>query len=702
MPLSVDNEANESRTQYLGVKRSLATSQGAQEGRSTLPQPKKQKRDREPSKEEKQILAKPFGEKYGFHSAEYKYQLKSRKGRKHFAGRRKREGLPPLPHFSDPVEEEGSQPNEMSTLSIKDPVGPLAWNQGTSGTIRTSLRRNVAPAPASNLGNNRLATGFVASPAAVAPSPESLESGETHSSPIEISSDEEEGGLLINVEGQATPEVISVDSDSEEDDDDDEDDYDDEDDEEMEDGEEDERAVVSTSVSSPVLGDRDAHMQLQGDLERHLSNDFQPLSIDAAINKKPIIRLANLSADELEIQYKYCFYGLARDQIDMNRPVICIECLQEGHMRSTCPEKYCSSCSDGHQHSKLQCPEYRRCTKCRERGHDAAKCQSKLKRAIICDCCSSNHHIETECPLRYFTSIKPSNTATIKLWISCCNCASKTHLVGDCPALHPDTAPRWSLRTLSVQKICNLSLQTGINGLEKAAESRNMRPQGRDIRPATWQHQQQSSRPLNQRKTFDDSSEDAQESFLRPPIQRQNQSQGQKGNINIALAKQPDRSQYPQSQSQPQRRSPDPRDRDRDRYDRYDAPSTNTRSRGAWYESDSFGQRRRSRSPDPYGGGGDSYRPSPYAHDQPGQRRPNPAGSGLLGERVSYPHSQGGGRHDRGPPGSLAAAPPASLDSYRPAGRGPARPVKSTYQEHGRGQSHAQGQGQRKQGAYFQ
>ena len=696
MPLPVENEANESRTQSLGIKRSLATSQEAQQDVASQPELKKQKFESQPrlkqnkkgGRNERKKVARLIGEKYGFDSLEYKHQLKTKTKRKKIAKSRKRSGLPPLPHLSDLVETEGPQTTNMSTLSTKDRAGPLAWNQGSSGTIRTSLRGNVALAPDSRLGNNRLATGFGGISTAAAPSPDSLESGETHSSPIEISSDDEEGGLQINVEGQAMPEVIHVDSDSSDNDDDEEDDYD------ME-GEEDERAVLSASVSSPVLGDRDAHIQLQGELERHLSDDFQPLSIDFATSKKPAIRLGDLPADELEFQYKYCFYGLGRDQIDLNRPVICVECLQEGHTHASCPEKYCTRCIDDYKHSKQQCPKYRRCTKCRERGHDASVCQSKLKQAIMCDFCGSNHHSEAECPLRYFPSIKPTNTtATVKLWISCCNCASKTHLVGDCPALHPDDGPRWSLRTLAVHQITNLSLQTGISGLEKAAENRSMRPQGRDIRPAKRQQQA----PQNQRRTFDDSEDDAQNSFLRPAVSRQNQNQ--KGHINISFAKQ--NPQSSQSQSQYPRRSPD---RDHDRYDRFDAPTTNNRSRGAWYQSDSFGQRRRSRSMSPTGynsshefGAGDSYRPS----NQPAQRRPYPS----LGERISYAQNgrSKGYDRDRGPPAHmqqqnrqqppLPAGPPPT-DSYRP--------VKTTYQGPGRQNGGAQGhpQGGKKQGAYY-
>jgi protein AIR1/2 len=695
MPLPVENEANESRTRSLGIKRSLATSQEAQQDVTSQPKSKKHKFEPQPGLKQRKKLARPIGEKYGFDSVEYWYQLKTRGQRKKYADSRRKAGRPPLPHWSDPVETEDPQTSNMSTLSTKDRAGPLAWNQGNSGTIRTSLRGTVAPAPDSRLGNNRLATGFGGTSTAAAPSPDSLESGETHSSPIEISSDEEEGGIQINVEGQAMPEVIHVDSDSGDDDDDDDDEDDDEDGYDMEEGEEDERAVISASVSSPVLGDRDAHMQLQGELERHLSNEFQPLTIDAAINKKPVVRLGDLSADELEFQYKYCFYGLGRDQIDLNRPVICVECLQEGHIHATCPEKYCTDCSGDYGHSKQHCPKSRLCTKCRERGHDATECQSKLKKARVCEFCNSFHHNEPECPLRFFPSIKPTNpTATVKLWISCCNCASKTHLVGDCPALHPDDGPRWSLRTIPTHQITNLSLQTGISGLEKAAENRNMRPQGRNIRPEKRQRQP----PQNQRRTFEDSDEDAQNSFLRPAVSRQNQNQ--KGNINISFTKQ--NLQKSQSQFQPQRRSPD---RDHDRYDRFDAPTTNNRSRGDWYQSDSFGQRRRSRSMSPAAyssprdfGGGDSYRP----YDQPAQRRPNPS----LSERISYAQNgrSKGYDRDRGLPAHtnernrqqppLPAEPPPT-DSYRP--------TKSTYQGHGRGQggAHGHGQGGKKQGAYY-
>lgn len=632
MPPAAESEAKDSRTTSVGVKRRLPR----EIGKSSQPQPKKRRRTaRNQRKRQQELVA----EKYGFVSVEHKLSLLSGKDKKkvHQAERR-RLFLLSKDAQQEIQGDEQKQSTAMNSSHLQNRSGAMAWNNGHAGKIRTSLQAKV-PETDSKLGSNRLAIGFMAS-AAAAPSPDSLESGETHSTPIEISSDEEEseGGMEINVDGQATPEIVNLDSDEDEEDSD----------EDMEDGG---NNHATRFTSSPEFGDPEAHIQVQTELGKHLSNNFGPLSIHS--NKKPV-RLADLSARALEQQYKYCFYGLARDQIDLSRPAICIECLQEGHTDSTCPAKHCTLCGNENDHMRRKCPIIRRCTKCRERGHDAENCEAKLKASIVCEYCGSTQHIESGCALRFFPLIKATSDANIKLWISCCACASKTHLVGDCPSLHPDQAPRWSLRTLDPQQISNMSLQTGITGLEKAAENRGMRPQGRDIRPA-------KQRP--QRKTLDDESDDT---FIRPPVPRQQTS---RGNINFAPPPPQirDRDSYP-----PQRRSPD-------RYDRYDAPSgPDNRSRGDWYNTDSFGQRRRSRSPDQaYGskrdyGAGDSYRP----YDQPpAQRR-----SGAM-LPPGDPRYRRDGRYDQVAPVNRnwqpplpAGSPPGSGSSSRPGAGLPARP----------------------------
>jgi protein AIR1/2 len=654
MSFAAENEADDSRTTSVGVKRR----QPWKLEKSSKPTTKKSWKKQKPPKASQQDLeefARPTGERYGFDSKEYKDFFNRCKGglarAKQLARSQKRLLAKEIEQHL--VGDEPQQSTNMDSSPSQDRSGAMAWNNGTAGKIRTSLRANV-PETESKLGNNRLATGFIV-PAAAAPSPDSLESGETHSTPIEISSDEEEseGGMEINVDGQATPEIVNLDSDEDEEDSDDD----------MEDGERNEQAVTTRYTSSPAFGDLDAHKQLQGELERHLSNDFEPLSH----TRKYIVRLTDLSVEELEQQYKYCFYGLARDQIDLSRPVICVECLEEGHTDTSCPEKHCTRCDNENDHPRRQCPTIRRCIKCREQGHDAENCESKLKASVLCDCCGSTHHVESECTLRFFPPVKYSSTTNIKLWISCCACASKTHLAGDCPSLHPDKAPRWSLRTLDPQQISNMSLQTGITGLGKAVENRGMRPQGRDIRPT-------KQRPVaSQRKTFDD---ELEENFIRPPVPRQKQ---QRGNINFAPPPPPNRDTYIH-----------------DRYDRYDAPEN--RSRGAYYATDSFGQRRRSRSPDrrrdydagerdhDYSGG-DSYRP----YDQPpSQRR---SATMLPPRPLRYPRD---GRYDESAPPEnysyqsqppLPAGPPPGTgngggSSYRPS-RLPARPPQGQGQRGG-------------------
>ena len=467
----------------------------------------------------------------------------------------------------------------------------------------------------SSLGRNRLASGFNSSPTS-ARTPNLNKSrtlsysshdtgGGSKNDAIEISSDEEmensEGGMIVNVHDNV-PDLTN--------------------------------GSVSEDEGMIRSSDDDDILQIHEDLSRAASlND----STDATSTN---LRLLDLNPDDLEEQIRYGFYHLDRTQVDLNRLVVCLLCMGSGHLISECPETLCKHCEAGNHPSSL-CPNNNRCRKCRERGHFSQDCLADLKVTTVpCDGCGKLSHVEQDCPDRHY--LQPRLQGPVRLWISCSICASKSHLVGDCPLAPADASTaRWSLKDLGAGQIVNLSLETGTQQLEQAAETRGIRPAGMQIRGRASLHHAGDTRAT--------AGSDNEDDFLRPAVRRTNQRP---------------KPQVRLGDYEPRRPSP-PRRANPERYDRFEAPSFDARNpnrgRGAWYNTDSFG-RRRSRSPVP-----DSYRPS--ARRSPSPRRFDgflQSDRGYRGPPQSdYWRPTQGGLPPRPPPARAVPATPA-----------PSRPVQ--------------------------
>ena len=360
------------------------------------------------------------------------------------------------------------------------------------------------------------------------------------------------------------------------------------------------------------ISDGAADELLQTQLDRQLTTDDPAVELHPNLNREPeseptqedvplftadnipaVVRLANLSADELEKQVRYTLFHLNRDQIDLSRLAVCMTCLQEGHLAKTCPENNCVHCGGQNQHSSRTCPKYRLCLRCRQRGHDSYVCTSKLiENGVPCDLCGLGDHFENKCPQRYFPVQTPASDK-LDLWVSCCNCGSDVHLVGDCPELLPRTAQQaaaWSLRTLNHTQINNLSLATGTRRLEKEALNRNMRPQSLNIRGRANQYSH-----LHPNRDDDDD----EEPFLRQPVGRRNDSPRKSNHIRFSERE----AMHDMYRPAPDYRSDAPAGRDRPDMPEHRSPPLNrddrNNRRAGYYDTDSFGrQRRRSRSPD--------------------------------------------------------------------------------------------------------
>ncbi|PGH20744.1 hypothetical protein AJ80_03504 [Polytolypa hystricis UAMH7299] len=173
------------------------------------------------------------------------------------------------------------------------------------------------------------------------------------------------------------------------------------------------------------------------------------------------LTLGDLSSKDLDIQVKYIFYNMATKDLDLSLPIRCTECMKEGHFADICPTKECEHCGAWDIHESRFCPSWRRCQRCRERGHDTQSCPSPLKGSSLevpCDLCGSTEHMEGDCDLIWKTPRRIPATGQIFISISCCHCASNKHLIGDCPSRRfPMNSSSWTLKAHETSMISNLS-----------------------------------------------------------------------------------------------------------------------------------------------------------------------------------------------------------------------------------------------------
>ena len=405
----------------------------------------------------------------------------------------------------------------------------------------------------------------------------------------------------------------------------------------------------------PLVVDRsftdDAHQQLQGSLERSFSSQSTKNSLDGP-GPAPQ-RLGELSSGDFENQVKYTLFHLKRDQIDLNRPAVCITCLQEGHQETSCPESNCIHCGAENEHPSRLCPVHRRCLKCRERGHDVDTCISKLlNTAVPCDNCGSAAHLEDSCPFHFFPSQSQSLAIDMKLWISCCVCASKTHLVGDCPEWRSSSqAAAWSLRSLDPMQFSNLSLESGTRTINRDAEVRGTRQDGLQIkgRADTYSKDAPSMRPpAGMQDSF---SRRGGRNRVEDRVSERERRTGDRGReVRDDLYR-------PSSDSRPTG----------SRYDRYESGYTDYRDdlndrRDRFYATDSFGRRHRSRSPDSrnFRGPQGQHTSKPPLPKEPLPTRPPPPSNQRFPPPTSSELPNRRRTVDKGPPG---------VDRYTPMPR---------------------------------
>ncbi|GFF97973.1 hypothetical protein IFM61392_00031 [Aspergillus lentulus] len=200
--------------------------------------------------------------------------------------------------------------------------------------------------------------------------------------------------------------------------------------------------------------------------------------------------LADLDRNDMEVQARCLFYDREINDINLQLPISCTECLKEGHLAAVCPTKECVHCGAWNQHQSIFCPSWRRCQRCRERGHDEEQCSSLLKGSaseVPCDLCGSSSHLELQCDMMWKIPRQELPSGPVLVSISCSHCTSNRHLVGDCPSLSRSmVSSSFTLRGIDPHMVTNINSVTG--GRQGGPASRRgqsgMQIRGRADRPS--------------------------------------------------------------------------------------------------------------------------------------------------------------------------------------------------------------------------
>ncbi|OJJ82919.1 zinc knuckle domain protein [Aspergillus glaucus CBS 516.65] len=168
--------------------------------------------------------------------------------------------------------------------------------------------------------------------------------------------------------------------------------------------------------------------------------------------------MTDLVQEDKDFQIRFMYWSESKDpQI----PISCTECMQEGHIAQVCPSKECTHCSAWDKHDSNFCPTWRRCQRCRERGHDEAQCSSLLKGSaseVPCDLCGSQDHLELDCDYMWKLPLRDPSSGPVLVSISCSRCTSNNHLAGDCPSLpRPLNSSSWTLKGIDPNMVTNIN-----------------------------------------------------------------------------------------------------------------------------------------------------------------------------------------------------------------------------------------------------
>ncbi|KAK3360311.1 hypothetical protein B0T25DRAFT_127184 [Lasiosphaeria hispida] len=230
-----------------------------------------------------------------------------------------------------------------------------------------------------------------------------------------------------------------------------------------------------------------------------------------------------MSFEGEDIEYKQRYFpGLGADDI------FCVKCASRGHSTTRCPETACRFCQS-QDHRSLACVTIRRCTKCYQPGHTRMECVEKLLLAPderVCVLCESHKHWEPDC-IKLWRTFDPSPGEICKIRSMlpyCYTCGEEGHYGPECR----QTPLTKQLRQLSWETWSRQNLEQYLDPECEQDALSSFMPPGAVL--ATNEFDERPSfggkSIVPQRHVFFEAADDDDdnESFIRPPVQRNTRS----------------------------------------------------------------------------------------------------------------------------------------------------------------------------------
>ncbi|PLB50304.1 hypothetical protein P170DRAFT_405252 [Aspergillus steynii IBT 23096] len=468
MPNSSDGEYD-SRTASVGAQRTRRGASNDSSRRSSLDKPnaKRPRRNGKPGTREVQDFV-PRGASFSENSLQVDPDSTSSSGSDS-------ESDSDSDSASDDDDESSGSDSE-SAEEQKPQNGPAAWNKGSKSGIRTSLRsRNQTN------GDDKKPSQFDAvndkfwrSRSDSASSGEGGGSGSRNGKDNKGDHVSEDGEVQENNTAESSQMHMSGDSDES-----------DSMDSEADDsillniGDQDQSTEILPLSESRVNGSAIVSQNGTG------NNPSKEEAFRRFAQKYPMTpsTLADLERDDMESQARCLFYDRDINDISLQLPIACIECSQEGHLAEVCPSKECVHCGAWNQHQSSFCPQWRRCQRCRDRGHDESQCSSQLKGSAAeapCDLCGSTEHLELQCESLWKIPRQETPSGPVLVSLSCSHCTSNRHLVGDCPSLANQPPSSWTLKGIDPDMVTNTN--SVVSGRPRGPASRGGQRGGLKIR----------------------------------------------------------------------------------------------------------------------------------------------------------------------------------------------------------------------------
>ncbi|KAF4156674.1 hypothetical protein CNMCM6069_006446 [Aspergillus lentulus] len=198
--------------------------------------------------------------------------------------------------------------------------------------------------------------------------------------------------------------------------------------------------------------------------------------------------LADLDRNDMEVQARCLFYDREINDINLQLPISCTECLKEGHLAAVCPTK--ESTAVYQTRLLITCSAYIVAPGTNTKAYSAhpGGDVNDVENAVTMK--NNAHRSSKASHPRYLAISIPRQelpSGPVLVSISCSHCTSNRHLVGDCPSLSRSmVSSSFTLRGIDPHMVTNINSVTG--GRQGGPASRRgqsgMQIRGRADRPS--------------------------------------------------------------------------------------------------------------------------------------------------------------------------------------------------------------------------